>query len=53
MFKKLPRSLVHLFVVHSCSGLGPGEGVEDLIVRPDAVSDIMSPMLQPGEGGRQ
>ena len=53
MFKKPPRSLVHLFVVHSCNALAPGEGVEDIIVRPDAVSDIMSPMLQPGEGDRQ
>lgn len=36
--------------IEACNGLGPGEGIEDIIVRPDTVLDIRSPMPQPGEG---
>lgn len=55
MFKKTPSVFCSLVIlqqmfIEACNGLGPGEGIEDIIVRPDTVLNIRSPMPQPGEG---
>lgn len=46
-------SFIQQIFIETCDGLGAGEGAENIIFRPDTVLDIVSRVLQPGEGDRQ